>query len=72
MQIFRIGMISKFIQLAILITLGDNVVNYIWIMAIVAGFSMGTCSFPLNLFSSKLVLNDEKKDFIVYKTILNN
>lgn len=72
MQIFRIGMISKFIQLAILIILGDNVVNYIWIMAIVAGFSMGTWSFPLNLFSSKLVSNDEKKDFIVYKTILNN
>lgn len=72
MQIFRIGMISNFIQLAILIILGDNVVNYIWIMAIVAGFSMGTWSFPLNLFSSKLVSNDEKKDFIVYKTILNN
>lgn len=72
MQIFRIGMISKFIQLAILIILGDNVVNYIWILAIVAGFSMETWSFPLNLFSSKLVSNDEKKDFIVYKTILNN
>lgn len=72
MQIFRIGMISKFIQLAILIILGDNVVNYIWILAIVAGFSMKTWSFPLNLFSSKLVSNDEKKDFIVYKTILNN
>jgi hypothetical protein len=72
MQIFRIGMISNFIQLAILIILGDNVVNYIWIMAIVAGFSKGTWSFPLNLFSSKLVSNDEKKDFIVYKTILNN
>ena len=72
MQIFRIGMISKFIQLAILIILGDNVVNYIWILAIVAGFSMETWSFPLNLFSSKPVSNDEKKDFIVYKTILNN
>lgn len=72
MQIFRIGMISKFIQLAILIILGDNVVNYIWILAIVAGFSMETWSFPLNLFSSKLVSNDEKKNFVVYKTILNN
>lgn len=72
MQIFRIGMISKFIQLAILIILGDNVVNYIWILAIVAEFSMETWSFPLNLFSSKLVSNDEKKDFIVYKTFLNN
>lgn len=72
MQIFIIGMISKFIQLAILIILGDNVVNYIWILAIVAGFSMETWSFPLNLFSSKLVSNDEKKNFVVYKTILNN
>lgn len=72
MQIFRIGMISKFIQLVILIILGYNVVNYIWILAIIMGFSMETWSFPLNLFSSKLVSNDEKKNFVVYKTILNN
>lgn len=72
MPIFIIGMISKFIQLAILIILGDNVVNYIWVLAIIAGLSMETWSFPLNLFSSKLVSNDEKKSFVVYKTLLNN
>lgn len=72
MLIFRIGVISKFIQLAILIILGDNVVNYIWVLSIIAGFSTETWSFPLNLFSSKLVSNDEKKTFIVYKTILSN
>jgi len=72
MPIFIIGMVSKFIQLAILIILGDNVVNYIWVLAIIAGLSMETWSFPLNLFSSKLVSNDEKKSFVVYKTILNN
>lgn len=71
-QIFRIGMISKFIQLVILIILGDNVLDYIWILAIISGLSTETWSFPLNLFSSKLVLNDEKKIFIVYKTILTN
>lgn len=72
MQIFRIGMISKFIQLVILILLGDNVVNYIWILAVIAGFSMETWSFPLNLFSSKLISNNEKKNFVVYKTVLTN
>lgn len=72
MQIFRIGMISKFIQLSILILLGDNVVNYIWLLAIIAGFSTETWSFPLNLFSSKLVSNDEKNTFVVYKTIFSN
>lgn len=72
MPIFITGMISKFIQLAILIILGDNVVNYIWVLAIIAGLSTETWSFPLNLFSSKLVSNDEKKTFVVYKTILNN
>ena len=61
MRIFRIGMISKFIQLVILILLGDNVVNYIWILAVIAGFSMETWSFSLNLFSSKLISNNEKK-----------
>ena len=72
MPIFRIGMISKFIQLLILIIIKDNIVNYIWIIAIIAGFSMETWSFPLNLFSSKLVTNNEKKTFVIYKTILNN
>ena len=72
MPIFRIGMISKFIQLLILIIIKDNIINYIWIIAIIAGFSMETWSFPLNLFSSKLVINNEKKTFVIYKTILNN
>jgi len=72
MQIFRIGMISKFVQLVILIMLGNNVVNYIWIIAIIAGFSTETWSFPLNLFSSKLISNDEKKTFVVYKTFFYN
>lgn len=72
MPIFRIGMISKFVQLLILIIIKNNIVNYIWIIAIIAGFSMETWSFPLNLFSSKLVTNNEKKTFVIYKTILNN
>lgn len=72
MQIFRLGMISKFFQLAILIMLGDNVANYIWIVAVIAGFSTETWSFPLNLFSSKMIQNDEKNSFVVCKIILNN
>lgn len=72
MEIFRVGMISKFVQLAILIILGNNVINYIWVLAIISGFSTETWSFPLNLFSSELILNEEKKNFVVYKTILNN
>lgn len=72
MKIFRLGMISKFIQLVILILLGDNVANHIWVIAIIAGFSTETWSFPLNLFSSKLITNDEKNTFVVYKTILYN
>lgn len=72
MQIFRLGMISKFFQLVILIMLGDNIASYIWILAIIAGFSTETWSFPLNLFSSKMIQNDEKNSFVVYKIILNN
>ena len=33
---------------------------------------METWSFPLNLFSSKLISNNEKKNFVVYKTVLTN
>lgn len=72
MQIFRIGMISKFFQLIILIMLEDNIASYIWILAIISGFSTETWSFPLNLFSSKMISNSEKKIFVVYKIIFNN
>jgi len=72
MQIFIIGMISKFVQLVVLIFLSNNIEQYIYLFAIIAGFSMATWSFPLNLFSSKLVLNSEKRIFIGYKIILNN
>ena len=39
MLILRIGMISKFIQLIILTLLGKKIINYIWLVAIIAGFS---------------------------------
>lgn len=71
-QIFLIGTISKFIQLAVIVLLGDNVVNYIWLLAVIAGLSMETWSFPANLFSSKIIENNEKKLFIVYRNILSN
>lgn len=72
MEIFRIGMISKFIQLLILIILGENVINYIWLLAIISGLSTETWSFPLNLFSTTLVSNEEKDSFVVYRTIFSN
>lgn len=72
MLIFRIGMISKFILLVILIMLGNHIVDYIWLLAIVSGISTETWSFPLNLFSTTLVSNNEKKTFVVHKNMLNN
>ena len=72
MLIFRIGMISKFIQLVVLALLGKKIIKYIWLVAIIAGFSTITFYFPLNLFSSGLIPNKEKKDYIVYKNIISN
>lgn len=72
MEIFRIGMITKFVQLLIIIILGNKVVNYIWILGLIGGFSTITWSFPLNLFSSTLVEEKEKKYYVVYRTILSN
>ena len=72
MLILRIGMISKFIQLIILTLLGKKIINYIWLVAIIAGFSTITWYFPLNLFSSTLISNKEKKDYIVFKSIITN
>lgn len=71
-EIFRLGMISKFIQLIILVVLGKNVIKYIWLVAIISGFSTITWSFPLNLFSSTIINSSEKKEFVVYKTMLTN
>ena len=72
MLTLRIGMISKFIQLIILTLLGKKVIKFIWLVAIIEGFSTITWYFPINLFSSVLVPNKEKKDYVVYKNIIIN
>ena len=72
MQVFRIGMIAKFVQLIILTVLGEKIINYIWLVAIISGISTITWYFPLNLFSSTLVEHKEKKEYIVYKTMISN
>lgn len=71
-KIFRIGMITKFLQLMILVILGENVLQYIWLIAVISGVSTITWSFPLNLFSSTIVKDNEKKEFVVYKTMFTN
>lgn len=72
MQFFRLGMISKFLQLIILTLLGKKIIKYIWLVAMISGFSTITWYFPLNLFSSTLVPHKEKKEYIVYKSIITN
>ena len=72
MPVFRIGMIVKFVQLIILTVLGEKIINYIWLVAIISGISTITWYFPLNIFSSTLVEHKEKKEYIVYKTMISN
>ncbi len=72
MLVFRIGMIAKFVQLVVLTILGKRIVHYIWLLAIISGISTITWYFPLNLFSSTLVPHREKKEYVVYKTMITN
>ena len=72
LSMFRFGMVMKLIQLIILVILGKNIINHLLLVAIISGISTITWAFPLNLFSSSLVDNKEKKDFVVYKTIFTN
>lgn len=72
LKIFKFGMITKFIQLIVLVVLGSKVVDYIWIIGIISGLSTITWSFPLNVFSATIVTNQEKKEFVVYKTMFTN
>ena len=69
--IFRISMILKFFQLIIIVLLGKRIIKYLWLVAIISGISTMTWAFPLNILSS-LIPNNEKENFIVYKTICNN
>lgn len=43
MQIFLIGTISKFIQLVVIVLLGDEVVNHIWVLADIIGYVKFIC-----------------------------
>ena len=70
--IFRLGIVFKFIQLIILILIGNNLTNYLWLVAILSGISTMMWAFPLNVFSASIIPNSEKKNFVVYKTVLSN
>lgn len=72
LKIFRLGMIIKFIQLMVLVILGKRVIDYIWLVGIISGISTITWSFPLNLLSATSISNEEKKEFVVYKTMFTN
>lgn len=72
LKIFKFGMIAKFIELMILVILGEKVADYIWIIGIISGISTITWSFPLNIFSATIVDNNEKAEFVIYKTMFAN
>lgn len=72
LKIFKFGMITKFIELMILVILGEKVADYIWIIGIISGISTITWSFPLNIFSATIVDNNEKAEFVIYKTMFAN
>ena len=72
MIVFRLGMISQFFQLLIVVFLGKRIVKYIWIAALISGLATITYYLPHNLFSSILVPNKEKKEYSVYKNMLTS
>lgn len=72
MLVFRLGMISQFFQLLIVVFLGKKIVKYIWIAALISGLATITYYLPHNLFSSILVPNKEKKEYSVYKNMLTS
>ena len=65
-------MISKLFELIVLAIFGKKIVKYIWLLAIMSGFSTITWYLPHNIFSSSLVPNKEKKEYMVYRTMLSN
>lgn len=72
METFRIGVITNFIYILLIIILREKVLDYLWLLAILYGFSTSFYYFPFNLFITNKIRNEDRAGYEVKKKLASS
>lgn len=67
---FRLGVISKFIYILVIIILKEDIVNHLNVIALLYGFSTTLFFIPYNMISSNTIENSDRTTFEARKSII--
>ena len=68
---FRIGVITNFIYILVILILRENIVNHLGIIAILYGISSASYWFPYNIFTINKVKNSDRTSFSVKSELVS-
>ena len=60
MATFRTGVITNFIYILAIVVLRERVIDYLWLLAILYGFSTSLYYLPFNLFITNKIKNENR------------
>ncbi len=67
-ELFRIGIALRALYVALIMFLKENIINYIFLVAIIDGLSQGFYSYPKNLLNTEKISNEDRQK---YSSIIN-
>lgn len=68
--LYRCGILINSIFIILIICLKEEILNYVWLMAIIYGVSVATTGFPFNMMESELVKEKERTKYIGYRHVV--
>ncbi len=68
--LYRCGILINSIFIILIICLKEEILNYIWLMAIIYGVSVATTGFPFNMMESELVNEKERTKYVGYRHVV--
>ncbi len=60
---FRIGIALRALYVALIMFLKENIINYIFLVAIIDGLSQGFYSYPKNLLNTEKITNEDRQKY---------
>ena len=63
-KLYRVGTIIDALNILLIIFLGEKIINYVYIIAILGGISTATTGFPYNMIESECISPKERTKYI--------
>lgn len=72
MAAFRIGVITNFVYVLAIIFLKEKVLEHLWLLAILYGFSTSFYYMPFNLFITNKIKNENRTNYEVKRKLISS